>query len=76
MAVMPKRIRLAKMPRWLSRLLMLPVVVLGASLILFLTSRIIPGNPVNEIVGDSAPQAVKMAVRHQLGLDRPRPFST
>ena len=74
MAVMPKRIRLAKMPRWLSRLLMLPVVVLGASLVLFLTSRIIPGNPVNEIVGDSAPQAVKMAVRHQLGLDRPAPI--
>jgi peptide/nickel transport system permease protein len=65
---------LAKTPRWLSRLLMLPVVVLGASLILFLTSRIIPGDPVNTIVGDSAPQAVKNAIRHQLGLDRPAPI--
>jgi ABC-type dipeptide/oligopeptide/nickel transport system permease component len=61
------------MPRWLSRLLMLPVVVLGVSLILFITNRIIPGNPVNELVGDSAPQSVKAAIRAQLGLNRPLP---
>jgi ABC-type dipeptide/oligopeptide/nickel transport system permease component len=62
-----------RMPRWLSRLLMLPVVVLGASVVLFITSRIVPGDPVNELVGDSAPQAVKQAIRQQLGLNQSLP---
>jgi peptide/nickel transport system permease protein len=62
-----------RIPRWLSRLLMLPVVILGASVVLFITSRIIPGDPVNELVGDSAPQAVKQAIRQQLGLNESLP---
>jgi peptide/nickel transport system permease protein len=52
---------------------MFPIILLGVSLILFLTSRIIPGNPVNEIVGDSAPESVKQTIRHSLGLDKPAP---
>jgi ABC-type dipeptide/oligopeptide/nickel transport system permease component len=62
-----------RIPRWLSRLLMLPVVILGASVVLFIASRIIPGDPVNELVGDSAPQAVKQAIRQQLGLNESLP---
>jgi peptide/nickel transport system permease protein len=67
----PPRKRKKKMSRWLQRLLMLPLVLFGVSIILFLASRVIPGDPVNLIVGDSAPQSVKQAIRHSLGLDQP-----
>jgi peptide/nickel transport system permease protein len=56
------------------RLVGLPIVLIGVSLVLFATSRMIPSDPVRLIIGDSASPEVKQAIRHHLGLDRPAPI--
>ena len=56
-------------PQPVRRLLMLPVVLLGVSVILFLATRVIPADPVAKVLGDSAPQDVKIRIRQSLGLD-------
>ncbi|RMH11519.1 MAG: ABC transporter permease [Gammaproteobacteria bacterium] len=47
------------------------VVVLGVSLMVFLLIHLIPGDPVEVMLGESANPADKVALRHQLGLDQP-----
>lgn len=53
------------------RLFSLVLVVLGVSLITFVISRMIPGDPAHLIAGDHATPAVVAHIRHQLGLDLP-----
>lgn len=55
------------------RLITLPFLLLGVTLVLFLVSQVIPSDPVGLIVGDSAPPEVKQAIREKLGLDLPLP---
>jgi peptide/nickel transport system permease protein len=62
-----------KMPPWLRRIVSFVVIVFGVSVLLFLTSRVIPADPVRLILGDSATPEVKAAIRAKLGLDAPLP---
>lgn len=47
------------------------VVVLGVSLTVFLLIHLVPGDPVEVMLGDSARAADRAALRHELGLDLP-----
>ncbi len=47
------------------------LVVLGVVLAVFLLIHLIPGDPVDVMLGESAPAADREALRHALGLDRP-----
>lgn len=50
--------------------LMVPTLI-GVSILVFLITRLTPGDPVRQIVGPDAPQERVDEVRHDLGLDRP-----
>lgn len=56
------------------RLLQMIVVILGATMILFIALFVIPGNPVGTLAGDKAkdPATVK-ELEHKYGLDQPLP---
>lgn len=58
---------------FIRRLTLLPLVLFGVSVIVFLLLYVVPGDPVIAIVGERAPQSVVDAVRQDLGLDRPLP---
>lgn len=60
-----------KIPGIVHRILLIPIVLLGVSILLFLTSRVIPADPVSKIIGDSAPESVRHAISNKLGLDKP-----
>jgi peptide/nickel transport system permease protein len=51
-------------------LLTVPTILILVSIV-FLILHIIPGNPVNSIVGPNAPESLKEAIRRKLGLDQP-----
>lgn len=53
------------------RLLSTAIVVLGVVVLVFLLIHLIPGDPVDVMLGESASAADREALRHQLGLDRP-----
>jgi peptide/nickel transport system permease protein len=55
------------------RLAFLVLVVLGVSLITFVVSHLIPGDPARLIAGERASDAMVQHIRHTLGLDRPWP---
>ena len=55
------------------RLLVLPVVLLGITLLTFSLMYLIPGDPAALLAGPQATQADIEALRAQLGLDRPAP---
>lgn len=55
------------------RLLLLPVTVLGVSVLVFLVLHLVPGNPAQVIAGADAPPATVAAITRELGLDRPLP---
>jgi peptide/nickel transport system permease protein len=62
------------MIRFVSKRLLLAVPVLfGVSIIVFITIKIIPGDPVANLAGPGASEAVKQALRARLGLDRSIP---
>jgi len=46
------------------------IVIAGVSCLVFLLIHLIPGDPVEVMLGESAPAADRVALRHQLGLDR------
>lgn len=50
---------------------MLILVVFGVTLMTFLLSHIIPGDPARMLVGQRANEETLQQVRHQLGLDQP-----
>jgi peptide/nickel transport system permease protein len=53
------------------RLLGLILVVLGVSVITFVVSHLIPGDPARLIAGERATEEIVANIRHGLGLDRP-----
>ncbi len=53
------------------RLSMLMLVVFGVTLLTFLLSHLIPGDPARMLVGEKANEETLNLVRHQLGLDQP-----
>ncbi|MBT5230298.1 MAG: ABC transporter permease [Methylococcales bacterium] len=55
----------------LTRLLSGVVVIFGVSLLVFLMVRLVPGDPVEVMVGEFAQVADKDAIRERLGLDKP-----
>lgn len=57
----------------LRRLLSTAGVVLGVAILVFLLIHLIPGDPVDVMLGESAQQADRAALRTALGLDQPIP---
>jgi peptide/nickel transport system permease protein len=55
----------------IARLLATLVVVLGLVSIVFLLIHLVPGDPVEVMLGESATPADREALRHTLGLDQP-----
>ncbi|MFL5331894.1 MAG: ABC transporter permease [Geminicoccaceae bacterium] len=55
------------------RLLLLVLVVFGVSLITFVISHLMPGDPATLIAGERAPPEIVAHIREELGLDRPVP---
>jgi peptide/nickel transport system permease protein len=55
------------------RLLVLPVVLLGVSILVFMVLHLVPGNPAQVIAGPDAPPETVRAIEIELGLDRPLP---
>jgi peptide/nickel transport system permease protein len=54
----------------LSRLLSAALVLLGVSCLVFLLIHLVPGDPVEVMLGESAQPADREALRHALGLDQ------
>jgi peptide/nickel transport system permease protein len=54
-----------------SRLLSALVVLIGVSCLVFLLIHLVPGDPVEVMLGESAQPADREALRHALGLDQP-----
>ena len=63
------------MPAFLAKrvLLALPILV-GVSVVVFLTIKLIPGDPVSTMLGPSAPPEAREALSQRLGLDDPLPL--
>ncbi len=57
----------------LRRLLVLPIVLLGVSVLVFMVLHLVPGNPAQVIAGPDAPPETVAAIEKQLGLDKPLP---
>lgn len=53
------------------RLVMAVPVLIGVSMLVFLITRLTPGDPVRELVGPDAPQEQIEEARRRLGLDKP-----
>jgi peptide/nickel transport system permease protein len=54
-----------------SRLALAPVMLWLIASLVFLLLRLAPGDPIDALLGPRAPEAVRTALRHQLGLDQP-----
>ena len=57
----------------LRRLLLLPLVLLGVSVLVFLVLHLVPGNPAQVIAGPDAPPETVRQIEAELGLDKPLP---
>lgn len=57
----------------LQRLLLFLPTLLGAVTVVFLLIHVVPGDPVEVMLGETASSADKQALRQELGLDRPLP---
>ncbi|HXX39574.1 MAG TPA: ABC transporter permease [bacterium] len=57
----------------LRRLLLLPPLLVGVSLLLFVLTHLVPADPAKLIAGEHAGPEQLAAVRHTFGLDRPLP---
>src|SRR5512140_1032104 len=55
------------------RLLVVPLLLLGAATVVFFLIHLVPGDPVAAMLGEGAAPADVTALRVQLGLDRPIP---
>jgi peptide/nickel transport system permease protein len=55
----------------LRRILTLPLVLIGVTLILFLVSQILPSDPVSLVIGDTAGPELRASISAELGLDQP-----
>lgn len=62
------------MTRFLVRRLLLSIpILLGVSLVVFITIKIIPGDPVASMLGPTSTPEAREALNARLGLDRPLP---
>jgi peptide/nickel transport system permease protein len=60
--------------RFLVRRLLLAVpTLLGVTVVVFVTVKLIPGNPVDALAGMNSTAATRAALTHRLGLDQPLP---
>lgn len=55
------------------RLLILPIVMLGVSVLVFLVLHLVPGNPAQVIAGPDAPPETVERIERELGLDKSLP---
>jgi peptide/nickel transport system permease protein len=55
----------------LTRLAALPFTLLGAATLVFALLRVVPGDPIDVMLGESAQPAARAELRTSLGLDRP-----
>jgi peptide/nickel transport system permease protein len=55
------------------RLLLLLPVIFGVSLLTFVLSHVVPGDPARMLAGTHAGEAQVQSIRHSYGLDRPLP---
>jgi peptide/nickel transport system permease protein len=55
----------------LKRIILVVPVLFLIALMVFILLRLIPGDPVQIMVGDQADPAVLAAIRHEMGLDKP-----
>lgn len=55
----------------LSRVLLLPIVLLGVSVILFAITQIIPSDPVRLMIGEQVDPLVRAQMEEKLGLNKP-----
>ncbi|MQP65863.1 ABC transporter permease subunit [Niveispirillum sp. SYP-B3756] len=58
----------------LKKLVTLPLILLGVSLLVFVALRALPGDPARLMAGPEAPQEAVDAMRVRLGLDDPLPL--
>ena len=57
---------------WVCKRLALSVfILLGVSILVFAATQALPGDPARQILGHAASQSQLVALRHELGLDRP-----
>src|SRR5207342_3222945 len=62
----------ADMTRYLIRRLLLTIpVLLGVATLVFALIHLVPGDPAQAMLGEAAPQADVLKLRHALGLDQP-----
>ena len=61
------------LPYLIRRLAGALVVILGVSCLVFLLIQLVPGDPVEVMLGESASSADRAALREQLGLNQPLP---
>jgi peptide/nickel transport system permease protein len=60
------------MARYLIRRLLLTIpVILGVATLVFALIHLVPGDPAQAMLGEAAPQAEVLKLRHALGLDQP-----
>src|SRR5579864_5064847 len=57
----------------LRRLLLLVPILFGVSIVVFLTVHLVPGDPVQIMLGHSPSGISAATLRHELGLDAPLP---
>jgi peptide/nickel transport system permease protein len=57
----------------LKRLLLSIFVIFGLSIVIFIISRVVPGDPARMALGPRAPDNVVQALRQQMHLDKPLP---
>src|SRR5690606_4257328 len=59
---------------FLRRLVLIIPLLIGLSLLTFMISRILPGDPVGLAAGPQATPEIKEALRREFGLDQPLPL--
>ena len=58
----------------IARLLLAPLMMLTIVTIVFLLLRATPGDPIDAVIGNRAPESVKAEFRERLGLNQPLPL--
>ncbi|HEX4220328.1 MAG TPA: ABC transporter permease, partial [Acidimicrobiales bacterium] len=62
------------MGRFISRRLLIAIpTLIGVTIVVFITIKIIPGNPISSLAGMNSTAATRAALTHRLGLDQPWP---
>lgn len=59
---------------FIRRLVLIVPLLIGLTLLTFIVSRVLPGDPVGLAAGPQATQAIKDALRSDFGLDQPLPM--